>query len=49
MKQLQQNVSDWKKSYDTLMNELRKLSLERVVEKEELVKKVKVLNTDAKV
>lgn len=49
MLQLQQNVSEWKQSYDVLMTELRKLSLEKIVEKEELVKEVKVLSTDAKV
>lgn len=32
-----------------MMNELRKLTLERVVEKKELVREVKVLSTDAKV
>jgi hypothetical protein len=49
VEQLRTNVHDWKDSYDELMNELRKLSLERVVEKEELVREVKVLSTDAKV
>lgn len=49
MLQLQQNVSDWKQSYDQLMKELRKLSLEKVVEREELVKKVKVLSSKARV
>lgn len=47
--QLQQNVSDWKHSYDLLMKELRKLSLENVVEKEELIKEVKVHSMEAKV
>ena len=49
VEQLQNNVREWKDSYDELMNELRKLTLERVVEKEELVKEVKVLSNDAKV
>lgn len=49
VEQLQRNVQEWKESYDQLMKELRKLSLERVVEREELVREVKVLSTDAKV
>ena len=49
VEQLQHNVQEWKDSYDLLMNELRKLKLEKIIEREELVKEVKVLHTDAKV
>lgn len=46
VQQLKQDVNEWKESYDLLMKELRKMSLERVVEREQLVKEV---NTGAKV
>lgn len=42
VQQLQKNVREWKESYDELMNELRKLTLERGAEKEDLVKDIKV-------
>ncbi len=47
--QLQRNVGEWKESYDQLMGEFRKLSLEKVVEREELVKEVRILSSNAKV
>ncbi len=42
---LQRNVNEWKESYDSLVNELRKLALERVVEREE----IRIRDTNAKV
>ena len=49
MEKLQRNVNEWKESYDMLMNEFRKLKLETIVEKEKLIKEVKILSSGAKV
>lgn len=49
MRQLQENVSQWKQSYDQLMEEWRNLSLEKVVEEEESVKNVRFRGADPNV